>query len=117
MNKGTCKYMGSKPGGHLTCEKGHDIRAKVGGENTGWMRRVPCHDPEARSSSSLPMLDPVSCDDYCEPTQEEVDVFEAEATRVINAVVANKCSECGKELTREGIRLVCRPCKRVAAII
>ena len=116
MNHGTCKHFGSRPGGHLVCEKGHDIRKLVGGEEYGWMRRVPCHDPDARVGTSLPMLDPVTCADYEDPTAEEVADYEMEVERIMAAFAKGLCPKCGGALTVRGHSHVCDACKEVVAI-
>jgi hypothetical protein len=117
MNKGTCKHLGSKPGGDLTCAEGHDIRKLVGGEYHGWMRRVPCHDPESRTRTGLPMLDPVSCDDYCEPTDEEVAEYEANIKRIMDSFARGLCGKCGAALTVRGNTHSCDACNEVSGIV
>ncbi len=114
MRHGTCKHFGSAPGGRLTCGAGHDIRELVGGEEYGWMRRVPCHDPEPRKDTRLPMFDPVSCSDYIEPTAAEVAAYEVEVQRVIDAVLAGKCPTCGGPLEQRGSGRFCRSCHEIA---
>lgn len=69
MKKGVCIYfcgvMTDQP-----CKAGVDLRAHVGGDDFGWMKRIPCLASNGENA--------VSCDLYQEPTDKQIAEHEAE---------------------------------------
>jgi hypothetical protein len=106
---GHCKHYGSAPGGKLTCAKGVDIRAHVGGKNLGWRTRTPCvtSGPYHDSANAVP------CAMLELPTAEEVAEAQAKFMRDVDAIMSGKCPACGATLvTRENtdVRVSACPC-------
>jgi hypothetical protein len=76
MKKGICRYFTGLPMVSLqdqrtTCEAGINYRKHIGGPDLGWCSRAPCLTT-SMSKEQVP------CDKYEEPTQEEIDKFDAE---------------------------------------
>lgn len=68
MNPGTCKHYCS-PIHYQKCGKGINYREIAGGEEEGYLARLPC------VKDSILNKDQVSCELYEEPTKEEVKEF------------------------------------------
>lgn len=75
-----------------TCAKAVDIRAHVGGEDLGWMRRLPC------VNSSL-SRDVVACSLAEFPTKEARAENERQLMADLAVIDGGHCSDCGKALT------------------
>lgn len=110
MIKGTCKHFRGRDG----CALGIDIRALVGGPDWGWGRRKPCN-AETMRATSLPPINPAPCDQYEEPTAQEVAESEARMQRAEDAMMAVvvqgrtdvPCPECGETLGAAGCPAGC----------
>lgn len=69
MQFGHCKQYNGMVFHRDNCNAGVNVRALVGGEDFGWLKRIPCFT-EHRS--------PVECSLYEEPTQQEINAHEEE---------------------------------------
>jgi hypothetical protein len=69
MIKGYCKYFEGCDNG---CQKNHNIREMVGGEDFGWIKRMPC---------TMKYNSEVKCNDYVDPTEAEIKESEEKAKR------------------------------------
>lgn len=109
MKKGTCVHFN---GIHNdTCEIGINYTSLVGGREGGWTRHLPCFESNSNDRH-------VTCDQYREPTEQELADFEEEIqarlkmlNRVMplilelkreykrrDATVARDCPICGGKL-------------------
>lgn len=87
-----------------TCAKGIDVRAHVGGDDFGWLRRVPC----VNSSFSAGV---VACSLAEFPTIEERVANEKQLMAERATIGAGKCPDCGKALVkRETAEVVLTAC-------
>ena len=118
---GNCIHYSPKPGMVFECDRGVDIRAHVGGDDYGWMTRMPCC-----TTSLSGKKDPqVSCEMRELPTQEQVKADQEAADKWVTAVLNGACPECGAVLKlREndsvqlqwcpnGCKVSSRGCKRI----
>ena len=79
MQAGNCKHycgtMGNAKGEKGCCNAGVNLRQHVGGEDTGWVIRLPC----LKTNRDEPRCGPVvPCSLYTEPTPEEIATDQAE---------------------------------------
>lgn len=120
MRKGVCKHYKGRHG----CALGINLRQLVGGDNFGWMRRIPCN-VEAMRGTRLAAIDPVSCSSYDEPTDTEIKAQDDRTERGLKAmrdVVEGgrtdvPCPECGDTLGPGGCPAGCitwRVCRAAA---
>lgn len=66
LRDGACKYYRGAFGPlsvTKTCEAGIDLRKLVGGDDHGWVKRLPCYREHETD---------IKCDKYKEPTLEEI---------------------------------------------
>lgn len=75
----TCKHF---LGADRVCRAGVDIRAHVGGPNSGWGRRMPCQP----DSSLTDERDIVPCEKYAVATDEEIAAEETEFQKAFDAI-------------------------------
>jgi hypothetical protein len=69
MEKGVCRnYHGAGIGCEKKCDEGIVLRLLVGGDDSGWISRLPCRKENFTT---------VVCEKYTDPTDEEVAEFEA----------------------------------------
>ena len=90
--KGICKHF---CGVQTPCKEEIDIRELVGGDDSGWMARIPC----IMSMDKRRLDNFVRCNKFIEPTEQEIKLSEAQITLVISTLdSASKISK------REGWR-------------
>lgn len=78
MQKGTCRFFNGS-WHNKTCKAGVNYRELVGGDDMGWVTRLPCHeDSEAKCG------DKATCDKRQEPTDDEVAESEIEIKKHID---------------------------------
>lgn len=77
MNKGTCKHFnGMGLEDDKCCDVGVNYRKHVGGTDFGWCTRAPCI---RKSTSTIKPNGPINaCSKYEEPSQADLDKYEAE---------------------------------------
>lgn len=82
MKKGTCKHFNGihdfskkEP---KCCDAGVCYRTLVGGDDFGWAARLPCLTIDERHT------DKVACDKFEEPTQAEIDEYEADIDAMLH---------------------------------
>lgn len=63
-------------------DKGHNIRAMVGGSDFGWATRMPCHELQPREGVKC------ECPDFTEPTPEQIAEREREMAMIFAAAIA-----------------------------
>lgn len=74
MRAGTCKHFtGCGIVGRDTCGAEVHVRKHVGGPDFGWGTRLPC----------MPHDNAHPCDQYAEPTPEEIAAFDAETDELV----------------------------------
>jgi hypothetical protein len=75
MKKGTCiHYTGAlNPRTNGVCKAGVDYRALVGGDDKGWVTRLPCSFPKKPKCGEA-----ATCNKYVEPTVEQIAASERE---------------------------------------
>ncbi len=88
-----CNHYGNRQG-EPTCARGIDIRAHVGGDDFGWLRRVPC----VKSSFSRDVV-PCSLAEF--PTAEERAANEKHLMADLATLDAGTCPDCGKALIKQ----------------
>jgi len=89
-----CKHYRPEPGMVLTCDKGIDIRSFVGGEDFGWMARMPC----AGGAFATEQNPTIPCDKMELPTDAEVEAARKETNRAIHLMEAGICPQCEAKL-------------------
>ncbi len=73
-----CKYMtGLMCGGSTVCKAGVDVRELVGGDNFGWLARIPCNTINETD---------IVCDKFCVKTQQELDEEDSEWKKLLNKI-------------------------------
>lgn len=83
MKAGQCKhYTGCINPRKPTCDSGVNYREHVGGDDFGWVTRLPCFTLERADPAKI-----VACDKYQEPTREEIDAHEAEVSAAITKMM------------------------------
>ena len=87
---GNCIHYSPKPGMKIECDKGIDIRALVGGEDHGWMTRMPC--------SKALQKDAVPCGLAEFPTKEQLEADREQLEKNLRAIANGACPECGTVL-------------------
>jgi len=104
-----CKHYGFMPGQGPQCTLGINIRNHVGGDNYGWMARMPCCGGRmARPDNPM-----VPCERYSPPTEEEIEEGEREWEAAIAKMLAGECPECGGKMFGSNRNLRCPKCPDV----
>jgi len=109
MKKGHCKHYNGNVWKQGECDAGINVRELVGGGLKGWMARKPCF----KEQNSC-----ITCDNFCEPTDQEIAEEEAwidkkiEEMRLVSPFIkslkdkhrqqggfgTDKCPICGNKL-------------------
>lgn len=79
MKRDSCiHYTGCLNPRSPTCKAGVNYREHAGGDGFGWVKRLPCFKLENCDPAAV-----VKCDQYREPTAEEIAAHEAEVQAAI----------------------------------
>jgi len=99
------------------CRVGHCVRTLVGGDDYGWLARLPC---TRHCKGSLPKDPGPDCSDYSEPSAEEVVEDKARFDAELAAIVSGKCPQCGEPLAQRedpgAVIQFCKTCPDVYSI-